>query len=1382
MFKPLNGVLCCKVFKMFKVKKNLPIKNRGQSFATVAIAALLLASLIGGVGPITMAFAAGATTAVPHYFGPYPNYATSQLPTVTNVSNVISVTGGIRKFIDSLPGLGNNSANNLGQYIPVAVADNTTYPGCDYYEIALIQYKEKMHTDLNATLLRGYVQLETSFNFAVSRHVALNNTDGTPLLRANGSRAIAVDNPQYLGPLIVAQRDRPVRVKFSNLLPTGSKGDLFLPVDTTIMGAGDGPRQIGTDGFGNPIFEQYTQNRATLHLHGGNTPWISDGTAHQWTTPGGESTSYPTGVSVRYVPDMWFVNGNVVANTVGNTTQPVAGASNNPGDGSLTFYYTNQQSGRLLFYHDHAYGITRLNVYAGEAAPYLITDQVEQALISAGIIPSAEIPLAIQDKTFVPDNTTAISNMWGNFSSQLAFQDPTWNTSAWGGPGSLWYPHVYMTNQNPYDPSGTNPFGRWDYSAWFWPPYQPVNGPVANPYYNASDPNNPMNPPTIPGTPNISDVMEAFMDTPVINGAAYPYLTVQPQAYRFRILNAADDRFWDLQWYIADNTTKTLDGRNSTEVKMVPAAYNATYPASWPTDGRAGGVPDPANMGPSFIQIGTESGFLPSPVVIPNQPVNWNRDFRTFDFGNVNQHALLLGTAERADVIVDFSQYAGKTLILYNDAPAAFPNLDPRVDYYTGKPDLTDSGGSPTTIAGYGPNTRTIMQVRVANVTAAAPFNLTTLNSAFASNATSQGVFAKDQNTIIVPQAAYSSAYNTTFNDVIGRIFDTNMTFTPIGSLTNVTLQFQPKSMHDEMNGALEPMYGRMSAQLGVEIPRSSPSTQTTILYNYNDPATELISPSINGTLIGSLNDGTQIWKITHNGVDTHTLHWHSFDVQLINRVAWDNTIHMPDPNELGWKDTLRINPLTDTYIALRPMTPIVPFDLPNSIRPIDPTTPLGTQLNMYAQLMDPTGESITLQNHVVNFGYEFTWHCHILGHEENDMMRPVSIAQAPRAPTNLTATITNPGVSLNWKDNSLGETNFTIQRAIDANFANGLTTFIVGANITTYLDLTGMPNQTYCYRVIATNIVGDTFVYAAPVVGFPTITANSAPSNIAISQVQSDAMYLVIRDVSNRINYRFYNLTTSTWGSWNLLPSGSTSESPAAAIINNELHIVVKGSTNNALYDSFVSLNNGTFSGWALLSGSTPSAPTLTGNSTHLYLAVRGMDNEIYYRSYSVVTRVWSNWASIETGTTSTTPAAALVNNQLFIDVKGSTNNAIYSGYISLNNGTFSGWALLSGSTPSAPTLTGNSTHLYLAVRGMDNAIYYRNYNIATRIWSSWAIQSTATSTTPAAALFNNKLYLAIKNSVDNTIFSGNVNLNNGTSTMALIDGTTLSAPTLTR
>ena len=57
-------------------------------------------------------------------------------------------------------------------------------------------------------------------------------------------------------------------------------------------------------------------------------------------------------------------------------------------DGCQTFYYTNQQSARLMFYHDHAWGITRLNVYAGEAAGYVISDATEQKLVDDGTIPA----------------------------------------------------------------------------------------------------------------------------------------------------------------------------------------------------------------------------------------------------------------------------------------------------------------------------------------------------------------------------------------------------------------------------------------------------------------------------------------------------------------------------------------------------------------------------------------------------------------------------------------------------------------------------------------------------------------------------------------------------------------------------------------------------------------------------------------------------------------------------------------------------------------------------------------------------------------------------------------------------------------------------------
>lgn len=79
--------------------------------------------------------------------------------TFTSNAGTFVITGGIRKFIDSLPGLGPTGANTLGKFLPEAVPDTTTYPGSDYYIIELREYTEKMHTDLPPTTLRGYVQV-----------------------------------------------------------------------------------------------------------------------------------------------------------------------------------------------------------------------------------------------------------------------------------------------------------------------------------------------------------------------------------------------------------------------------------------------------------------------------------------------------------------------------------------------------------------------------------------------------------------------------------------------------------------------------------------------------------------------------------------------------------------------------------------------------------------------------------------------------------------------------------------------------------------------------------------------------------------------------------------------------------------------------------------------------------------------------------------------------------------------------------------------------------------------------------------------------------------------------------------------------------------------
>ena len=67
--------------------------------------------------------------------------------------------------------------------------------------------------------------------------------------------------------------------------------------------------------------------------------------------------------------------------------------------------------------------------------------------------------------------------------------------------------------------------------------------------------------------------MEAFMDTPLVNGAVYPNLTVEPKAYRFRILNAANERSLNLQLYqassIINNITVINGGSNYTLPSIV---------------------------------------------------------------------------------------------------------------------------------------------------------------------------------------------------------------------------------------------------------------------------------------------------------------------------------------------------------------------------------------------------------------------------------------------------------------------------------------------------------------------------------------------------------------------------------------------------------------------------------------------------------------------------------------------------------------------------------------------------------------------------------------------------------------------------------------------
>ena len=1382
---------------------------------------------------------------IPNATNPVPNFAG-----LGKGFNVPIAGSGIRKFVDqlstftdfTLPVPAQNPVpshvpNNLGQHIPIAHPDQTTFPGSDYYEIGEVLYTQKMHSDLPATHLRGYVQL------------------------VPGTHTPVAAGPQYMGPIIVAQKGIPVRIKVVNLLPPDASSNLPFPVDTTYM---------GQDGSND------SQNRTSVHLHGGNTPWISDGTARQWfkpstLTPANDATNKYTGAgpyapgqdsggnpnkgeSARSVPDMWYdkTTGNLVPNsatcTQGTTVCTTPNATNDV-DGQLTFFYTNEQSARLMFYHEHAEGITRLGVYAGLAAPYLLQDLTEQALVTNGTLPSLDdtIPVVIQDKTFVPDSTQPVLNFYGPFASQLQSQDPTWR---WGtgtlppvgglnGNGDLWVPHVFMTNQNPGTTSGANNVGRWDYGPWFWPPFVNLqNGALPNPYYDSTC-NTTISfcePSTIPGVPNGSQqsvlsnnynpvlgpvpgtipggvidhsytpgtltespsgTPEAFNDTPIVNGTAYPFVKVDPKKYRLRILSVADDRTQNLSLVVAasnksvnttaagnsgtTNNTILCDGSNGvsdynklpgqspecTEIKMVPwtsaqdsvkpfpynASFDPTKPysptdpattsAKWYTpqnggvtfDGRPSGVFDPATRGPAMIQIGSDGGFLSTPHVSFNQPINYEYNLKNILVTNVKEKALVLGPAERADVLVDFSHFAGATLILFNDAPAAFPAFDLRLDYYTGGSDNTDTGGAFSVVPGYGPNTRTIMQFRVNPVggTATASthqddisgFDIVGLTSAI------QAAFKTSQEPIIVPQSTYNAVYGINAPDALGvdllRIADYSLTYTPldpatrqISTLGPITLNTQPKSIIEDWTQN----WGRMNALLGVEIPRTTSVTQTSIPQAYVDPPTELVKITPNDNMIpinGTAPDGSTLWRITHNGVDTHAIHFHLFHVQVINRIGWDGAVYAPDANELGWKDIVRMNPLSDTLVALRPMTMTsLPFKVPNSHRLLMPNKPLNASAtangavppfpnNQIADFfnLDPTsGNGSNITNVSANFGWEYLWHCHILGHEENDMMRTISAAQPPEAPVGLTvapAAAGSTGVTLSWTDNSMIANWVTIQRSTDSSFTPANTTVInvLQAECTsqqgcprTYNDPAPGGNINLYYRIRANNTVGAGRIMqdgtgnlplgglTPNFTGYSNVTANSGWTN------QSSGATAVVNRTSLTFPGTAFN-TVST---------------PQTVTLNNtgSLALSISGISTTA---EFAQTNN---CGSTLLSGAScsinvtfnPTSGTVTSGLLTL------TDN-----SSTGTTQIVSLVGSVITGPTP--PAAVAVNRSstttaVLSWVDASNNETSFQPQTSVDGGnTWSNVGPAIVSTAAQSTATGTAMNINITVADTTNASY---------------------------------------------------------------------------
>ncbi|MGE5224364.1 MAG: multicopper oxidase domain-containing protein [Omnitrophica WOR_2 bacterium] len=338
-------------------------------------------------------------------------------------------------------------------------------------------------------------------------------------------------------------------------------------------------------------------------------------------------------------------------------------------------------------------------------------------------------------------------------------------------------------------------------------------------------------------------------------------------------------------------------------------------------------------MGPPIWQICTDGGYLDAPVKIdPNAPK-----------GQLQKLVLMPG--ERADVIVDFAGLAGQTLILRNTGRTPYPK-----------------GAAPG-----GTTLGQIIQIRV--------------NQPFSG-----------------PDLSYNPASGTPLRLPMVRLVNPTAGTLAAGVTAQHTRQLTLNEIMG-MGGPLEILVNntKWDGKRGDGTVRNdfTPVTINGITDYYSELPKE---------------GDTEVWEIVNLTADAHPMHTHLTQFQLINRQAFNTNNYnaayaaafpgalfipaygppldyntgnaralggnpditpflqgptmLPDPNEAGWKDTIHALPGQVTRIAVR----FAPMD--NAINDPNLTYPF-----------DPNAE-----------GHGYVWHCHIVDHEDNEMMRPYAV------------------------------------------------------------------------------------------------------------------------------------------------------------------------------------------------------------------------------------------------------------------------------------------------------------------------------------------------------------------------------------------------------
>lgn len=608
----------------------------------------------------------------------------------------------------------------------------------DYYEISIKQFSQQiLPAGFPVTTVWGY-----------------------GAVTADKKRGVLLHNAPSL--TIESQAGRPVRVKWINDLVDAATGNYLphlLPVDPTLHWANPPGGTAARDT--RPPFTStpgpYTGPVPIVtHVHGAvGVGDESDGYAEAWYLPA--ANNIPAGYATA---GTWydFFAGKAAA-TFGTTWGP----------GFATFEYPNLDRASTNWYHDHALGMTRLNVYAGPAGFYIIRGGPDDRVLdsrtgTAAVLPG---PAPKENDKFPPNKTY--------YEIPIAIQDRSFNTD-----GSLFYP---------------------DTRAFF----DGIEGPH------------------IPDT-DLSPIWnpEFFGNMMMINGNTWPFQTVEQRRYRLRFLNGCQSRFLILDF------------------SQIP--------------------------GVEVWVIGNEGGFLMTPV----------------NLTATNNNQLLMGLAERADLIVDFTNVPMGNYILGNIGPdEPFGGGIPGVDFPVADPASTGQ----------------IMQFQV------------------------------------VPAVAPDPTTPPQF-----------LTLPPITALPPETVT-RPLALLEEMStffadSPAETLLGTVAGD-----PNVAPGVWAKRLWM--EPVTE--NPAVGAT---------EVWEFYNATGDGHPMHVHEVVFEVVNRqpifvneetqevqVVPGSVPIPPEPWETGFKDTVIAYP--------------------------------GQVTRIRAQFNTPG---------------QFVWHCHIVEHEDNEMMRPYRV------------------------------------------------------------------------------------------------------------------------------------------------------------------------------------------------------------------------------------------------------------------------------------------------------------------------------------------------------------------------------------------------------